>query len=135
MLRVGKPKEDERALSRLLKASNDVAERFGCARLYAQPHRRMPRPKGGSKAAMPEVVGVEDEEELSKSFHISLAWSLDVDEVMGDYSLVENANLDSLMRKVCDMEIAFTEVKIRAGKDVSTVPFEQRRTSERGILG
>jgi len=101
-------------LERLLEASNAVAERFGCRKLYAGK-------KEGDNAG---------------AFHISLAWSLEVDERLLDGNGLEKHERSAvLVERAKGLQIDFSEVKLRLGNEVSSIPFGRSKQQNRGIFG
>lgn len=141
VLRV-RSKGEANALSALLGACNGVAREFGLPALYTDyPGRRRSSSSAAAANAQPQKTKAEKDdadadEDYSRFFHVSLAWSLDVDDAAIDAdSLRRDADVQAIMRKIREMEIDFSHVKIRIGKDVSTVPLNRRRTEEKGILG
>lgn len=126
VLRVKEVEGLEGRLKELLTACNGVAREFGCHELYANHGRRR---KANSEK------GAEEEEEDVEGFHISLAWSLDVEQMMNDGDMLTDSVLEAKMQKIREMEIPFSEVKIRLGKDVTTVPLGRTQRRRSGILG
>jgi len=118
VLKVSAPEEDAGALNRLLTASNDVARQFGCARLYAGR---------GGLGEVPDGSGPDAGVDASSAFHISIAWSLDVGLVAGADVVQLDERLGSLMDEVRGLRISFSEVKVRMGRDVSSVSFGRSR--------
>lgn len=113
------------ALSALLKVCNRVAGEFDQPLLYATHRNR-------DTGKREDISKVSDESDASSSFHISIAWalptpscpvqtleSLDVARAMPE---VEN-----IMEEVKELKVGIEEVKIRIGKDVTSLPFEVRQ--------
>ncbi|KAF2766885.1 hypothetical protein EJ03DRAFT_255465, partial [Teratosphaeria nubilosa] len=98
---LGLEKSTGNELPKLLAACNDVAAEFQQPLLYAE---------GGKEAA------------AEGKFHISIGWSLDAD----DY-VCGAENQSGLSDAVRDLELAFSEVKVRIGQDVSTIPLGTAR--------
>jgi len=110
-------REEKGSLNRLLEASNGVAERFGCRALYAG-------------------AGKDGEGDAEGAFHISLAWSLNADELLGDACCFDKeSKLTALVERAKELRIDFSEVKLRLGNEVSSEPLGHARQSNRGILG
>ncbi|GAB7341586.1 hypothetical protein MBLNU457_7793t1 [Dothideomycetes sp. NU457] len=97
-------------LAKLLESSNAVATRFGCKALYTNT---------GDDDAERDGYGKD-------AFHISLAWSLNTDETL-DESALADSRLRELLDRAKGIRIAFPEVKLRLGKEVSSLPFGRGR--------
>lgn len=114
-----KESEDQRVLTRLLDASNAVATRFGCKALYTGD-------------------GTNNHDKTDKgaeSFHISLAWSLNPNESLDEAAFAAGSRLEELLEAANGIRIAFSEVKLRLGKEVSSVPFGRGRREKSGLFG
>jgi len=143
VLKSSLPEEDPRALNKLLGASNAVAASFGCAQLYSGRRGRETIGERGSSGGVVDAqtgdegvaTGPGREGDASDAFHISLAWSLNDEETLSEADLQADRKIVDLMARLRSMRIAFTEVKIRLGKDVSSVGLARTRRVEGGILG
>jgi len=141
VLKLSSPEEDPRALNKLLGASNAVAASFGCAQLYSGREgrgmigERKPNDSDAQVSDEGPATGLGRDGDASGAFHISLAWSLNADETLSEAALVADEKIVGLMCRLRLMRIAFTEVKIRLGKDVSSVGLGRMRRVEGGILG
>lgn len=91
----------EGELRTLLDACNDVAVEFGCAMLY-------PAGTDGGK------------------FHISIAWGLDV-ELFPAGDIEVPAQAKQLLTQLRDIDINFTDVKVKIGRDVTSVALGRAR--------
>jgi len=122
VLRVADPSQpseiNQGPLAKLLEASNAVALRFGCRALYAGDD--------GEDGEEGDAMG---------AFHISLAWSLGADEALDESALAAGSRLAGLLERAKGIRIAFSEVKLRLGKEVSSVPFGRGRRGETSMLG
>lgn len=117
---------EEGALGELLRTSNRAAKAYGLPELYARPHGQSGKQKLGA---------VEEEEQYEDAFHISIAWSLDVDTDVDMEALKEEEAVRDCMKEVDGWAIPFEEVKIRIGRDVSSVPLGRKRkgSAKRGL--
>jgi hypothetical protein len=107
---------EKRELRDLLRACNNVAKRFGQPLLYASSHNGGQRPE-------------EDH------FHISIAWAL---KPPPPSTLTSSDKHDTVAREVPisedlrkaleKTEIAFDQVKLRIGQDVTNFPLRSTRT-------
>ncbi|PNS20886.1 hypothetical protein CAC42_2817 [Sphaceloma murrayae] len=108
VLAVSRPKEDASALNRLLACANKVASDFDQIQLYTNP----------SASA--------EQGDVSEKFHISIAWSLDGDAKLDRVS----EQTEELLDEVRGMRISFRDVKIKIGRDVTSVPFAASKTRQ-----
>lgn len=111
VLRLQRPEKDE--LSKLLSACNEVAEAFKQPLLYVAD-----RPKMSSTTTNAEANPAGDDK-----FHISIAWSLKQPAVGDD--------TDTSTRDFAALKVPFSEVKVRIGQDVTTLPLPARRSSKK----
>lgn len=135
VLRVSKPVGDEGGLTGLLQASNGIAQKFGCPTLYAKERKSTEDVRKRQTKAHGPYQGDRQDTDPSECFHISLAWSLGVGGFMSETELAEDPKIEALMQEVRGISFSFSEVKIRSGKDVTTVPFGGTKHSSKGILG
>ena len=128
VLRVTRPKEDEDAFEQLLEASNKVARDFDCLTLYSHHHQQTRKNLDVGKALENSTTGSSS---VHDAFHISIGWSLSLQKLLDEAGL----QTAEIMRRVRDMQVSFSDVKIKLGKDVTSNPFGSTRPSKRGILG
>lgn len=119
---LGLRKREGDELYKLLNASNAVAKSFGQPLLYSEDTTE----HGVSDADAARTAGRDPPER----FHISIAWSLsapplDMADVParlttepGDSADAEDVDIFALLE---DTDIAFSEVKVRIGQDVTTI--------------
>ena len=116
-------------LNQLLSASNRVAKAFGQPELYVSGSSR----KGNTKAK-PSVVedAARNTGDFSGYFHISIAWALGIPSpakdrdsrpTSGASEKTWGQDVEDAMRRVCDINITFNEVKVKIGQDITSVPF------------
>ncbi|OCK77080.1 hypothetical protein K432DRAFT_359258 [Lepidopterella palustris CBS 459.81] len=122
VLGIARPTNDE--LNRLLQACNQAAEVFGLPRLYT-----------GDGDTRHEKQNSQPQD-LSSSFHISIAWTL-AEPLPETHALLTSDPVarfvDTDVRK---LEVGFEAVKVKIGNVVSTVGLGLRPKSEiGGILG
>lgn len=109
---LGLARGEDEVLGRLLGASNAVARRFGCAALYDDL----------------------DEERGWGGFHVSVAWTLMApgrvpdgsDQTVGGRGRILGDEVGvgpDVLQRVRDMRIEFREVKVKLGRDVTSLPF------------
>lgn len=117
VMRLQRSKDQE--MMRLLEVCNGIANDFEQPLLYAGKDER---------------GGVQSNAQTGDKFHISLAWSLrSPDEGAGGakgYSRMQSDDAGvpyQLLGRLSDLNIAFTEVKVRIGQDVYTVPLKVSR--------
>lgn len=125
VLRLRRPPGD--GLNKLLRVCNAVVEEWGQGGLYTQQpaqHREARDGKKKSKTGVASTLSTgEDEEEvndLSDSFHISVAWTLDAPSP----AAVEYARARSkgdFFKEVQDITFTVEEVKVKVGNVVTTV--------------
>ncbi|KAK4550368.1 hypothetical protein LTR36_003335 [Oleoguttula mirabilis] len=126
VLGLQRPENDE--LRQLLSAANDVARRFEQPLLYEG--KGFDRGKLDADAPFTAAGGADD-----GKFHISIAWSLTSPPQDGAHppasigGLVKAAEAQgsSLATATQDLGIAFSEVKVRIGQDVTSVPLPAPR--------
>jgi len=115
-------------MRRLLATSNGVAGAFKQPLLYHEDSSGEPKTIGTAN----DVTG----EATHGKFHISLAWSLSPPASINQYppdAHRRNGNTTSatkhseLPAAAKDLTITFSEVKIRIGQDVSTIPLPATR--------
>ncbi|KAK5124263.1 hypothetical protein LTR85_001966 [Meristemomyces frigidus] len=117
VLSLQRPKDSE--LQKLLNASNAVAKRFQQPVLYEDDGIR----HGEAVAS------------ASPKFHISIAWSLappspgDAHPTTSTGRAIEasDASATNLTTEAHDFDIAFSDVKVRIGQDVTTIPLAVSR--------
>ncbi|KAL1303994.1 hypothetical protein AAFC00_000438 [Neodothiora populina] len=128
-------------LNSLLSTSNRTAKTFNQPELYVSrttPTKR-PLPRASSHATL------DNRGDFSGYFHISIAWSLaepgscsvseDKHSSDVEHEASWNQEVRDALRAVESMRITFSEVKVRVGKDVTTLPFGIRRTAQRSLFG
>lgn len=114
--------DEDDELMRLLRACNSTANVYNQPRLYEDD--------GHGKRLHKERGQNDDEQELqvAKKFHISIAWSLERPP-NGDAA---REDLPSVIRQ---LSVSFKEVKVRIGQDVTSLSLSQRRRRSSAILG
>ncbi|TKX23330.1 U6 snRNA phosphodiesterase-like protein [Elsinoe australis] len=124
VLRLSRPQEDGEAMNRLLQAANGVAREFGCPELYAGGHSGGAGPGQGGEEGEKRAGRKEGREEVldrTDRFHISIAWSLDAGEKLEVEGMSDEAK--QVMQEVKGMSISFKDVKVKLGREVTSVPF------------
>lgn len=137
-------------LRRLLGRCNDVARRFGQGMLYATyTNTKPPGEEPGSGGFEKKDISIMGDENENEHFHISIAWSLQQspgsmegnnfpDKGGALFSERKKAGLFDgagtgipyeLLVRLTEVEIPFTEVKVRIGQDVHRIPLKMRRVS------
>lgn len=109
------------ALSALLKICNRVAGEFDQPLLYSTQRD----PDTGRRGSVPKVG---EEPDVSSSFHISVAWALpspscSIEKLERQDVGKDMPQVGQVMEDIRGLRIRFGEVKIRIGKDVSSLPF------------
>ncbi|KAF4552601.1 Hypothetical protein D9617_9g023900 [Elsinoe fawcettii] len=129
VLRVGKAEEDGAALGKVLAVTNAVARNFGLAELYVRRERGVEEVVAQGEARRPIGEGMMEEDK----FHISIAWSLNAGEELGELS----GEAKEVLEEIKKVKIQFRDVKVKVGRDVTSVPFlRSRRDGARGgMLG
>ncbi|KAG8627203.1 hypothetical protein KVT40_004686 [Elsinoe batatas] len=141
VLRVGEAQEDAKALSKLLSCANSVAREFGLPELYVvrAPELALEGKAEDMRDSEPGEErrrgGVEKAKDVGDGqgrFHISIAWSLDAEAELGELS-VEGKEV---LEKVKKEKIRFEDVKVKMGKEVTSIPFLRQRkdTAKGGML-
>lgn len=116
-------------LMKLLRACNSVADVYDQPRLYEDDEA------GESKRKKHNSTNHEKESQVSKKFHISIAWSLQDPSESGVMQQGEgNGNGQNLPSSVNGLGVPFSEVKIRIGQDVTSLPLDQKRRRSSGVL-
>ncbi|KAF2224955.1 U6 snRNA phosphodiesterase Usb1 [Elsinoe ampelina] len=131
VLRVGDAEEDAKALSKLLSCTNSVARGFGLSELYAdrggshqaRGGRTERGPSGGEYEGGSDGNKGKNVEDGKGRFHISIAWCLDAEAELGELG----AEAKEVLEKVKKEKIRFEDVKVKMGKEVTSVPFLQQR--------
>lgn len=111
-------------MNRLLQAANGVAREFGCPELYAGGHSGGAGPGQGGEEGEKRAGRKEGREEVldrTDRFHISIAWSLDAGEKLEVEGMSDEAK--QVMQEVKGMSISFKDVKVKLGREVTSVPF------------
>lgn len=110
---------EQQEMSRLLEACNSLASEFGQPLLYAT--------KDSKGMVQAETVARD-------KFHISVAWALEHpsgrDESGQRRSVFEQEDLGvpyEVLSRLADLNIGFSEVKIRIGQDVHAIPLKAAR--------
>lgn len=111
VLQLDRPTQNE--LSTLLDRCNRIAAAYRQPLLYAS-------------SATEQERNVE-EVPRADQFHISLAWALE--DVQDETRLPAN-----LAEKVTNLQITFTEVKMRIGQDVTSINLAQQRSGTRSLF-
>jgi hypothetical protein len=135
----GSPSSGESELEMLLGACNHLARKFGQPLLYVNGVQGREAARGGEA----EEVG-KDEVVEEDHFHISIAWALEPppsssgvvnapqagngDDVKGRVVLIP----ESLRAELKKLEIAFDQVKLRIGQDVTNFPLRKVRMQTHG---
>lgn len=116
-------------LMKLLRACNFVADVYNQPRLYEDDEA------GGTKRKKRDSTTHEQKSQVSKKFHISIAWSLQEQSQSGATQLGEgNGNGQHLPSSVSGLGVPFSEVKVRIGQDVTSLPLDQKRRRSSGVL-
>lgn len=122
--RVLRAADENEELMRLLRACNSVAERYGQPRLYEHDgHERHLHKKRRPSSH-------EQESQLAKKFHISIAWSLQRPPDNGG----THAH-DDIPSAIRQLKVPFNEVKVRIGQDVTSFSLGQKRRRSSVVLG
>ena len=150
VLRVSRPTEDGDALNKLLDTSNEVAREFGGPVLYTSRHRgqigikdieRVDAGRGlgkssrGQRQLMDASGDKEGSVDVDGAFHISIGWSLSPQNYLDEAALSEDPHTAEVMKRAKEMQVIFADVKVRLGKDVTSIPFGRTRQAKGGILG
>lgn len=145
-LRINRPEGNQ--LNKLLYSCNQVADLFGLPRLYGKPsvtdryqcsdpHMRNDTAVGGSgkRIQINEAdAATGEEEDFTDCFHFSIAWTLDPpipQSETGRPAQVERQIWDEVKK----LRVWFTEVKVKIGNSVSSMPFANQNEENKGILG
>ncbi|KAK1811837.1 poly(U)-specific 3'-to-5' RNA exonuclease [Friedmanniomyces endolithicus] len=105
---------ENRELAQLLSSCNDVAALFDQPLLYTE----------GVDASHAQ----DDKKKTNRGFHISIAWSLNEPESAGDdppgkpWAEQPRTSRADSDRRLAGLSIAFSEIKVRVGQDVSSIP-------------
>jgi len=105
---------ENRELAQLLSSCNDVAALFGQPLLYAE--------------AIDSSQAKDDGKKADRCFHISIAWSLNKPESASNdppgqtWAEQLHASHADSDRRLAELSIAFSEIKVRIGQDVSSIP-------------
>lgn len=116
VLGLSRPADDQ--LGTLLALCNDLADKHGLPQLY--------------NASRDGQLSGQDQGELqtNDSFHISIAWSLQVSSEHEQSSSASSSKYTQLsasfLQELSSISIDFTSVKIRIGQDISAMPFAPR---------
>lgn len=109
VLRLQRPAGDE--LQSLLKMCNSVASEFSQPLLYSD------EPKLSQTST----------NDAHDSFHISIAWTIELSQADGTPGPVAVDLPNALLQPVITKSINFSEIKVRIGQDVNSVPLQQAR--------
>jgi hypothetical protein len=113
-------------LIKLLRACNSVADMYDQPRLYEDDGSGEPQRK--NQAAT-------NGEEVSKKFHISIAWSLQKPfEIGGTDADRDVGNGIDPLDSIRGLRVPFNEVKVRIGQDVTLLPLDVKRRRSSGVL-
>lgn len=112
--------EDDEML-RLLSTCNDIAADYKQPKLYENDDDAK---QAGEKRPS---TGKQPAKQVARKFHISIAWSLE------GASQGETQSQD-LPAQVRSIRVSFTEVKVRIGQDVTSLPLSQKRRRASGVL-
>lgn len=121
VLSVSRPTGD--ALNRLLALSNSAVEAFGEAPLYAKisldRDRRKQVPRGGRPPQATRRISSASAEavDLTSSFHISIAWSLEAPSPAAEACLLSQ-EVQSLLEEIKGRSVRFESVKLKIGNVV-----------------
>jgi hypothetical protein len=113
-------------LMKLLHACNSVADMYDQPRLYEDDENAESKRKNGVS------TNHEQESQLSKKFHISIAWSLQKPSAIGADEDVNNGTASP--NSVRSLSVPFNEVKVRIGQDVTLLPLDVKRRRSSGVL-
>jgi hypothetical protein len=110
-------------LMKLLRACNSVADMYDQPRLYEDDRNGEPQRKNQAAS---------NGEEVSKKFHISIAWSLQKPHENGvgqDFDIGTTS-----LKSIRSVSVPFNEVKVRIGQDVKLLPLDVKRRRSSGVL-
>lgn len=106
--------DEDDELMKLLHVCNNVATQYDQPRLYEDGGRNGP---------------------ASRKFHISIAWSLQKPSNIASFGNGEAANGGTkLLEPIRKIAVPFSEVKVRIGQDVTSMPLNQKRRRTSGVL-
>lgn len=109
VLRLQRSAGDE--LRSLLEMCNSVASEFSQPLLYSDEAKR-------------SEISTND---ANDSFHISIAWTIQLDQADATSGPVAVDLPDALLQPVTTKSINFPEIKVRIGQDVNCIPLQQAR--------
>lgn len=117
-------------LMKLLRACNSVADTYGQPRLYQEDG-----PGQSNKHKQGVQMNQEQDSQVAKKFHISIAWSLQKPSESGvtnaGKSFGDGTDLPSSVRS---LRVGFGEVKVRIGQDVTSLSLDRKRRRSSGVL-
>lgn len=105
----------------MLSTCNDIAADYKQPKLYENDDDAK---QAGEKRPS---TGKQPAKQVARKFHISIAWSLE------GASQGETQSQD-LPAQVRSIRVSFTEVKVRIGQDVTSLPLSQKRRRASGVL-
>jgi hypothetical protein len=121
--------DNDHELMKLLRACNYVADLYNQPRLYEDDGH------GTSECKKRDPTSHEQESQVSKKFHISIAWSLQEQSENGVAHASEaSSDGGELPSSVRDLGVVFNEVKVRIGQDVTSLSLVQKRRRSSVIL-
>jgi hypothetical protein len=110
-------------LMKLLRACNSVANMYDQPRLYEGD---------GNGEFQRENQAASNGEEVSKKFHISIAWSL---QKPSENGVGQDVDIGvASLKSVRTVSVPFNEVKVRIGQDVTLLPLDVKRRRSSGVL-
>lgn len=119
VLRLKRPAGD--GLNKLLRVCNTVVGELGQGVLYAKPSQ--PNEQGGNKrrktSEVNAVEGEEEKQDLSDSFHVSIAWTLE--EPSEEVMELARASAGNAFENVKGITFRVDEIKAKVGNVITTV--------------
>lgn len=131
---------DEEFLGKMLGVCNSVARKYGCKELYTSCHSieeegDVAKSLKGEKTVIKGMQESEKDKVVHWQFHISIAWSLNINLMIEDLSQDGQTNeVNTILDQITEMEIDFSDVKFKIGKEVLSLPFIQSRKTSQSIL-